>query len=134
MDKISGTLVLSSIALLGSLAGNLFGGWDSLFKILLTLVDIDYLSGFISSAIEGGLSSSIGFKGIAKKIYIFCLVAVAQMIDQLLGYQYFIRDWTILFYIANESLSIIENAHRVGLPIPPILKRTVKLMRNKIKD
>jgi toxin secretion/phage lysis holin len=85
MDKISGTLIISFIALIGSVTGSLmglFGGWDSLFKILMTLVIIDYLSGFISSAAEGGLSSSIGFKGIAKKIFIFVLIAVSHMIDQ----------------------------------------------------
>ncbi|WP_078544404.1 phage holin family protein [Litchfieldia alkalitelluris] len=131
MDNKLGFTVLTLTSLFGSITAFLVGGFDSLLKILLTLVIIDYLTGIISASVNKTLSSRIGFKGIAQKVVIFSLVAVAHLIDMVLGYHHFIRDWTIMFYIANEILSILENAGKVGIPIPPIIKRTIELLRKQ---
>lgn len=126
-----GIVFTSIFSLLGSFTTFLFGGWDSLVVILLTFVIIDYVTGVIASAVEGKLSSKVGFKGIAQKIIIFALVAVSSLLDQVLGNQYFIRDATIFFYLVNEALSIIENAGRVGLPVPAFLVRIIEMLRNR---
>ncbi|WP_456273584.1 phage holin family protein [Bacillus sp. AK031] len=108
-------------------------GWSSLLMILIIAMVIDYLSGMVAAGIEGKLSSRTGLKGIGKKLLIFSLVAVAHLIDTILGNQHIIRDSTIIFYLCNEILSIIENAGRAGLPIPPFLSGAVESLRNKIK-
>ncbi|MDX8359203.1 MULTISPECIES: phage holin family protein [Bacillaceae] len=109
----------------------LFGGWDKLMVILLVFVIIDYVTGMISATIEGSLSSRIGFKGIMQKIFIFALVAIAHLIDLILGEYHFLRDTTIFFYLSNELLSIIENAGRAGVPVPKVLTRAIKLLRDR---
>lgn len=128
MDHIFKTVV--SIG--GVLASYLFGGWGALLGILLAFVIIDYITGFIAAGAEGKLSSEVGFKGIAKKILIFVLVAVAHLLDEALGGNNNIfRDAVIFFYLANELLSIIENAGRAGLPIPEVLKNAVEILKGK---
>ncbi|HHW36547.1 MAG TPA: phage holin family protein [Bacillales bacterium] len=128
-----GSLLKFFIAIGGSIVSFLYGGLDSLLMIFTGLVVIDYVSGLLASGAEGNLSSRLGFKGIAKKIMIFALIAVAHFVDQLLGNNHLIRDATIFFYMANELLSIIENAGRLGIPIPDLLKNAVTLLRNKSK-
>lgn len=126
-----GSFIKLIIAVIGSAVSYLYGGFDSLFMLFTVLVVIDYISGLLASGAEGSLSSRIGFRGIAKKIMLFALIAVAHFIDQLLGYYHVIRDATIFFYMANEILSIIENAGRLGIPIPTFLKNAIALLRNK---
>ena len=117
---------------LGGIVGYLWGGWSALLGILLAFVIIDYITGFIAAGAEGKLSSEVGFKGIAKKILIFVLVAVAHLLDEALGGNNDIfRDAVIFFYLANELLSIIENAGRAGLPIPETLKNAVEILKGK---
>ncbi|EKN64864.1 phage holin family protein [Schinkia azotoformans] len=128
-----GSFLKFFIAIGGSIVSFLYGGLDSLLMIFTGLVVIDYVSGLLASSTEGKLSSQVGFKGIAKKIMIFALIAVAHFVDQLLGNNHLIRDATIFFYMANELLSIIENAGRLGIPIPGFLKNAVNLLRNKSK-
>ncbi len=127
-------LFISLLSLGGSFITFLLGGWDTLIHILLALVVIDYISGVIAAGTEGRLSSQVGFKGIAQKILIFFIVAVAHFIDTLLGNHHLVRNWAILFYAVNEIISIIENASRVGLPIPPILKRYIELLKDRVSD
>lgn len=121
------------VALFGSIVTQIFGGFDPLFIVFMIAVIIDYITGLIASGIEGKLSSQIGFKGIGKKIMIFSLVAVAHILDQLIESNHLIRDATIFFYLANEILSIIENAGRAGVPVPQFLRKAVKIFRNKSK-
>jgi toxin secretion/phage lysis holin len=94
-------------------------------------VAIDYITGLIAAGILGELSSKVGLKGIGRKFIIFGLVAVAHLIDTILGDQHFIRDATVLFYIANELLSIIENAGRAGVPVPNIILNAVQSLKNR---
>ncbi|MGD6804918.1 phage holin family protein [Rossellomorea aquimaris] len=107
-------------------------GWSQLLMVLIIAMILDYITGLIAAGINGELSSSTGMKGIGKKVLVFSLVAAAHLIDTILGNQHIIRDSTIIFYICNEILSIIENAGRAGLPIPPLLRGAVKSLRNKI--
>ena len=121
-----------SMTALGGIIGYLWGGWNALLGILLAFVIIDYITGFIAAGAEGKLSSDVGFKGILKKILIFVLVAVAHLLDEALGGNNDIfRDAVIFFYLANELLSIIENAGRAGLPIPDVLKNAVEILKGK---
>ncbi|MBE2905860.1 phage holin family protein [Anoxybacillus flavithermus] len=118
-------------AVMGAVVGFLFGGWSEALILLLSLVGIDYLTGFLASAVEGKLSSRVGFRGIPKKIMIFVMVAVGHLVDTTIGTNHMFRDATIFFYCANELVSIIENAGRMGLPVPEILRQTIDILRGK---
>ena len=125
------TVFKSLIAAGGAAASYLYGGWSSLLCVLLTFVAIDYMTGVLASATEGRLSSAIGAKGIAKKVFIFAIVAVAHLVDTSLGEAHVFRDATIFFYLANEVLSILENAGRAGLDLPPLLTQAVQALKSK---
>ena len=114
----------------GSSLGAALGGWDALLKALVIFIILDYASGLIASGIEGKLSSRIGFIGVAKKVFILILVAVAFNVDQLTGTD-MIREAVIGFYLGIEGLSILENAGRVGIPLPAVLKNTLEVMKSK---
>lgn len=125
-------LIKWSIAGVGSVVAYLFGGWTVLLQILIVFMLIDYFTGLMAS--WGMLNSKVGFKGIFKKIMILSLVAVAHLIDQVLGGgNSLVRDAVIFFYLANELLSILENAGRTGLPIPSVLTKAVDVLNNKSK-
>lgn len=94
-----------------------FGGIDVAFKCLIIIMIIDYISGVIANRIN--LDSKIGFKGIAKKVMILALVAVGAQVDKAMATDgYICRTIVTMFYIANESLSIVENSAKMGLPVP----------------
>ena len=118
-------------AIPGAAASFLFGGWSALLNILLAFVVIDFISGLAAAGAEGGLKSKTGLIGIARKVFIFAMVAIAHLIDTALGEQHIFRDATIFFYLANELLSILENAGRVGLPVPEPIKNAVEALRRK---
>ena len=100
-----------------------FGGLDGFIKVLLAFSLIDYVTGVCAAGLEHKLSSTIGFKGIVKKCVIFALVGVAHVIDKyFLGDTAALRTAVCLFYVGNEGLSILENAYRLGIPFPQVLK------------
>ena len=117
----------------GGLASYLWGGWSVLLQVLVIFIVIDYIMGVLAAAHHGELSSKVGFKGIAKKIMILLLVAVAHSIDQVLGDAHLVRDAVIFFYIANELLSIIESAGKADLPVPSALTKAVKTLKGEDK-
>ena len=119
------------VAVSGAAASYLFGGWSSLLSILLTFVVLDYVTGFAAAAKEGRLNSEVGLWGIARKVAIFAVVAVAHLVDSALGDAHLFRDAAVFFYLANELLSITENLGRVGAPIPPAVQRAVEILRGK---
>ncbi|WP_054948987.1 phage holin family protein [Numidum massiliense] len=127
-------IIKTSVAVAGAAASFLWGGWSSLLSILLAFVVIDYASGVLAAAKQGELSSEVGGWGIAKKVFIFAIVAVAHLIDTAIGEAHVFRDATIFFYLANEVLSIIENAGVMGLPIPAKLKGAVDVLNQKGDD
>jgi toxin secretion/phage lysis holin len=125
------TLVKTVIGISGAAASYFFGGWSALLGVLLFVVVADYITGIGASAFEGKLSSKVGMKGIAKKVFIFVIVAMSHLVDTVLGDGHLFRDATIFFYLANEALSIIENGGRMGAPIPPGIKKAVEALRSK---
>lgn len=127
MDQTIKTLV----AVGGSAASYFFGGWSSLLSILLTFVVVDYVTGFAAAWKEKKLNSEVGAWGIAKKVAIFGIVAVAHLVDTALGDAHLFRDAAIFFYLSNELLSVVENAGRLGAPVPPGLKQAVEVLRGK---
>ena len=119
-------------AAIGAGIGWVLGGVDGLLIALAILVIIDYITGVIAAATEKKLSSAVGLKGIAKKIMIFCLVAVGAVADSILMPDAaMIRDAVICFYIANEAISITENAGRLGLPVPDRLIKALEQLKDK---
>lgn len=94
-----------------------FGGVDVAFKCLIVIMIIDYITGVIANILN--LDSKIGFNGIAKKVMILALVAVGAQVDKAMGTDgYMCRTIVTMFYISNESLSIVENSAKMGLPVP----------------
>lgn len=94
-----------------------FGGVDVAFKCLIIIMIIDYVTGVMANILN--LDSKVGFKGIAKKVMILGLVAVGAQVDKAMGTDgYMCRTIVTMFYIANESLSIVENSAKMGLPVP----------------
>ena len=121
-------------AVSGAAVSFFFGGWSTLLGVLLAFVVMDYMSGMVAAAIEGVLSSSVGLKGIARKVFIFGMVAVAHLVDTAIGEGDVFRDATIFFYLANELLSIIENSGRIGLPVPDLIRQAVDVLKGKSRE
>ena len=96
-----------------------FGDMDGIFIALIALIILDYISGVIAAIIEQKVSSAVGAKGIAKKLFMLLIVAVANIVDiNVIGEGHVLRTVTTIFYIANECISLIENAGRIGVPVP----------------
>jgi len=121
----------SLVAVGGAAVSFFFGGWSTLLGVLLAFVVMDYLSGMVAAAIEGVLSSSVGLRGIARKVFIFGMVAVAHLVDTAIADGHVFRDATIFFYLANELLSIVENSGRIGLPVPDLIRQAVEILKGK---
>ena len=103
-------------------AGFLIGEFDGLYKALLMLIIADYITGVIVAIVKKQLSSEVGAKGITKKILMLIVVAVANVLDvQIIGGGAGLRNITIIFYAANEVISLLENTGKLGLPYPPKL-------------
>ena len=126
-DKIA-MWIKSAAAAIGGAAAYLWGPWDA----LIALVAIDYVTGVICAAVNGKLNSSVGFRGLMKKAFIFALVAVAGIADRVIpAANQAIRAAVILFYTANEAISIMENAAELGLPVPKRLKGMLTKAQNE---
>ncbi len=110
---------------IGMYIGWFIGGFDELLYALVAFVVIDYITGIMVGIIEKKLSSSIGFRGIFKKMLIFMFVGVGHTIDfYILKNGSAVRTAVIFFYLSNEGLSILENSGKIGLPIPESLRKT----------
>jgi toxin secretion/phage lysis holin len=121
-------------AAVGAVVGFFFGGWTVPLRILVSLSIVDYVSGLIAGGVEKKLSSKVGFKGIAKKVMMFALVATGNLVDIAIGKGHVFRDAVIFFYMGNEILSILENAGRIGLPIPEQLRSAIEVLKGKSKE
>lgn len=115
-------LFSGTIAVLGTLAAKFWGGWDDNLSLLLTFMTLDYILGVICGYKEKCLSSEVGFKGILKKVTILIVVAVGVKIDVTTNMNGLIRNMIIYFYVGLDGISILENASRMGVPIPEKLK------------
>lgn len=109
----------------------LLGGFDSLLQGLCLLMALDIITGVLKAISLKTLSSDVSFKGMTKKVYIFVLVAVAVIVDGIAGTDTLIRTGVIFFYSITESLSIIENASILGVPIPGVLKDALAKLQEK---
>ena len=115
------------LGLIGIIAGAVWGNMDSLFLALIIFVCIDYLTGVLDAIYTKTLSSEIGFKGIVKKVIIFILVAVGNVIDVYVIKQgASVRTMVIFFYLANEGISILENVVKLDIPVPDKLYEILK--------
>lgn len=116
----------------GAVLGDFFGGMDGLLTVLVAFVVLDYITGVLCAVVEKRLSSETGFKGICQKVMIFCLVGMANLLDtQIIGSGSMLRTAVIFFYCANEGISIIENAARIGLPVPENLRKVMEQLKGK---
>lgn len=127
-DKYFETL----IGLLGAFLSFFLGGLDSLMTVLLVVVGCDMVSGLAKAFILGRLSSDVGFHGIARKVCMFMIVGIANVIDnEMLGQSEVLRDGVIMFYLSSEGISIFENVIDMGVPVPDSLKERFMSWRNK---
>lgn len=124
-----------AVAITGTALSEWLGGFDGLLEALIAFMIIDYLTGIFCAVIEKNLSSSVGFKGIFQKCLIILLVGMANAIDShiLGGSDHLLRTAVIFFYLSNEGISILENAARLGLPIPDKLKDFLTQIKSKGK-
>ncbi|EIT86335.1 prophage LambdaBa02, holin [Fictibacillus macauensis ZFHKF-1] len=126
-------LLKGGIAGIGAYMGNVFGPMSPMLTALVFLAVIDYVSGVCAAIYQGKLSSSAGFKGIIKKVIIFCIVAAAHSLDLLFGGEA-IRSAAIFFYISNELISIIENAGKMNIPLPRAFTKAIAVLKDREKN
>ncbi len=131
MSKIQ--IIIDSIAgAVGAVLGFMYGEVTGLFWALIAFMALDYITGVIVAIIEKRLSSEVGFRGLAKKFLILVFVAVGHIADTyILGGTPAAMSAVMLFYIANEGISIIENAAALGLPVPKKITGLMEQIRNK---
>lgn len=119
----------------GGWLGYFLGGCDGLLYALIVFVAIDYITGVMCAIIDRKLSSAVGFKGIFRKVLIFLLVGIANIIDvQVIGTGAVLRTAVIFFYISNEGVSLLENAGHLGLPIPEKIKTVLEQLHDRAEN
>lgn len=117
---------------IGGWLGYFLGGCDGLLFALLAFVVIDYITGVMCAIADKTLSSEVGFKGICRKVLIFLLVGIANILDvQVIGTGSILRTAVIFFYISNEGVSLLENAAHLGLPVPAKMKAVLEQLHDK---
>ena len=134
--------VLLALGAVGSgVIAVLWGGWSQPMTVLCILMALDYISGLAVALVfhrspktaSGGASSAIGLKGLLGKLFLIFMVAAAYQIDKVLGTSY-LRDAVALAFIANEALSLIENAGLMGIPVPKVLLRGIDVLKGKAEE
>lgn len=122
-------------AVIGGWLGYFLGGCDGLLYALLAFVVIDYLTGIMCAINDHTLSSKVGFRGICRKVLIFLLVGIANILDvSVIGSGSVLRTAVIFFYISNEGLSLVENAAHLGLPVPEKIKVVLEQLHDRTDD
>ena len=123
------------LAAVGGWLGYFLGGCDGLVYALILFVAADHVTGVMCAVVDKRLSSEIGFKGICKKVLIFVLVGLANILDvQIIGTGCVLRTAVIFFYISNEGVSLLENAAHLGLPVPEKLKDILHQLHNRAEE
>lgn len=119
-------------ATVGGWLGYFLGGCDGLLYALIAFVAIDYITGVMCAISDKTLSSEVGFKGICRKVLIFLLVGIGNIIDvQVLGSPGVLRTAVIFFYLSNEGVSLLENAAHLGLPVPDAIKTVLEQLHDR---
>lgn len=130
--------ILTSIGAVGGFVASLFGGWDTALVTLIIFMGVDYLTGLIVAGVfhnsektaSGTLESRAGWKGLCRKGVSLLVVLVACRLDLVMGSD-FIRDAVVIAFIANETISIIENAGLMGVPIPAAIVKAIDVLNAK---
>ena len=121
-----------AVAAIGGWLGYFLGGMDGLMIALIVFMVLDYVTGLMCAVIDKKLSSAVGFKGICKKVLILMLVGVAHIVDlHVVGTGDALRSAVVCFYLSNESVSMLENAAHLGLPIPEKLKSVLAQLHGR---
>ena len=116
---------------LGAFLSFFLGSLDGILRILVIIMAVDYLTGVLNSFVQKNFSSAIGFHGIARKVCMFLVIGIANVLDhELLAHSEVLRDAVCMFYLANEGLSVMENAISLGVPFPEKLKERFLVWRN----
>ena len=129
------------VGMIGSAIASVFGGWDASIKTLIIFMAIDYASGLIvagvvknsSKTASGGLESKTGWKGLCRKCMTLALVLVAYCLDWVIGTNY-IRDAVVIAFIANETISIVENTGLMGVKLPAVITKAIDILQKKSED
>lgn len=130
--KVTFTAWQLGFSSLGAYLGYFLGGWDGFLYALVAFIVIDYMTGIMVGVLDKKLSSEVGFRGICRKVIIFSLVGIAHLIDtEIIGSGSALRTAVIFFYLSNEGISILENAGRIGLPIPNKLLEIMEQLNKK---
>ena len=117
---------------IGGFIGWLLGGFDGFLYALIDFAVIDYITGVMCAISDKKLSSEVGFKGICRKVLIFVLVGIGNLVDvYVLGEAGVLRTAVIFFYLSNEGVSLLENSAHLGLPIPQKLKSVLEQLHNR---
>lgn len=132
--------ICTSVGILGSFIASLFGGWTASLTTLMIFMGIDYLSGLIVAGVfhnspkteTGALESRAGFKGLIRKAMVLVLVLIGHRLDVSVGTSY-IKDAVCIAFIANELISIIENAGLMGIPVPEVITNGIDLLKHHEK-
>ena len=130
-----------AVGAIGGFIAGLFGGWDAFLQTLVVFMAIDYITGLIVAGVfhtspktkTGTLESRAGWKGLCRKGMSLLIVLVACRLDAVMGSS-FVRDAVVIGFIANETLSIIENAGLMGVPIPKVLARAVDILKQRSEE
>ena len=124
--------IQAAITVIGGWLGYFLGGLDGLMIALVIFVVLDYVTGIMCAIADKKLSSSVGFKGICRKVLIFLLVGVAHIVDlHVVGSGSVLRGAVVCFYLSNEGVSMLENAAHLGLPVPEKLKVILEQLHDR---
>ena len=130
--KESWNTIQLAFAAIGGWLGYFLGGCDGLLIALIVFAVVDYITGVMCAVADHSLSSAVGFKGICRKVLIFTLVGIANIIDvHVIGDGSILRTAVIFFYLSNEGVSLLENAAHLGLPIPEKLKDVLEQLHDR---
>lgn len=130
--------ICTAVGIVGGMVAALFGGWDASLQTLVIFMAIDYISGLIVAGIfhsspktaTGALESLAGWKGLIRKGETLLIVLVACRLDTVIGSN-FVRDAAVIAFICNETISIIENAGLMGIPIPAVVTKAIDVLRQR---
>lgn len=130
--------ICSIIGLIGSFIASLFGGWDAALITLISFMAIDYITGLLVAGVfhksqkteNGALESLTGWKGLCRKGVTLLIVLVACRLDLVIGSS-FIRDAVVIAFVANETISIVENAGLMGVPIPAVITSAIEVLKKR---
>ena len=129
------TTIQLVITAIGGWLGWFLGGCDGLLYALIAFAAVDYVTGVMCAIVDKKLSSSVGFKGIFRKVLIFVMVGIAHILDaQVIGNGSVLRTAVIFFYISNEGVSLLENASHLGLPVPEAVKVVLKQLHDRAEE